>query len=826
MKNYKVHKFGGSSLADTERLNCVYKIILAEHDGLSACVLSAMGGVTDKLVQIAELASAEPKISGQKSSELFEHFESTAKSFLSAENSQKFLNSIEKDFEDLKDILKSISIVKECSENNHDYIVGLGEVWTAQLMAAKFVEEGKNCEWIDAREVLVVKEDELGKSVDYDSSGKNLGNLLGKAKAEFYIITGFVARTKEGAITTLGRNGSDFSASIFGNLLNADSVSIWTDVDGVMSGDPRKVPEARVIDNLTYQEATELAYFGAKVVHLKTMLPALEKKIPIWIKNTFNPGAKGTRIGGVINQEMTKESSRIKGFTTINKIALLNVEGTGMIGVPGIAARLFGAMNENNISVVLISQASSEYSICFAIPEAQVDAARKCAEEAFFGEISQGKIERIEIEKDCCILAAVGDQMVGTIGVSAKLFSALSKAGVNIRAIAQGSSERNISVVIKDADSTKALNAAHSAFYLSSQTFSLGLIGPGVVGGTLLNQLNLEISELKEKHNLDIRVRGITNSRKMILDEKNLILKDWESSLENSTVEANISKFVEHIKTDFIPHTVLIDCTTSEVVAKQYNGWLEKGIHVITPNKKAATFPIEEYLDLKAKGASLNSHFLYETTVGAGLPVIGTLQELVRTGDEILQIEGVLSGTLAYLFYHFDGTRAFSEIVREAKEKGFTEPDPRDDLSGMDIVRKVVILAREIGLDIEIEDVEVSGLVPKELENVSIDEFLDGLSKYDDEYKDKVAEAISKGQVLRYVGIIEPNGKSRVELKTYEQSHPFSRIKATDNIVAFRTKRYDEQPLIVQGPGAGPAVTAAGVFADLLKLARYTGSRL
>lgn len=826
MKNFTVHKFGGSSLADTERLNKVYDIIVSKHDGLTGTVLSAMGGVTDHLVGIAGEASKNPSSANDLTDELFNRFSKTAGEFLTSEKANEFIKAIEKDLSDLKDIIKSISIVKECSEQNHDYIVGLGEVWTAQLMNARFEQDGHKSIWVDAREILVVENTSLGKQVHYEVSGKNLAGKLSITKSEFLIITGFVAKTTEGAITTLGRNGSDFSASIFGNLLNADSINIWTDVDGVMSGDPRKVPEAQVISDLTYQEATELAYFGAKVVHLKTMLPALEKNIPIWIKNTFNAKAPGSRIGGKLEADETSGKSRIKGFTTIGKIALLNIEGRGMIGVPGIAARLFGAMNDNNISVVLISQASSEYSICFAIPEEQVEEARKCAEEAFYAEISQGKIERVEIEKDCTILAAVGDQMVGTIGVSARLFSALGKAGINIRAIAQGSSERNISVVIKEHDSTKALNAAHSAFYLSSQTFSLGLIGPGVVGGTLLEQLKTEISILKEKHNLDIRVRGISNSRKMITDEKNLDLENWKDNLEQSDNEADITSFVDHIQTDFIPHTVLIDCTTSDVVAKQYKGWLEKGIHIITPNKKAPTFPIEEYRELKAEGERLNSHFLYETTVGAGLPIIGTLQELVKTGDEILQIEGVLSGTLAYLFYYYDGTRPFSEIVREAKEKGFTEPDPREDLSGMDIVRKVVILAREIGLDLEIEDVDVSGLVPKELEDVSIDEFLDGLSKYDSEYEEKVAKAKADGQVLRYVGIIEPGGKSRVELKSYDQSHPFSRIKATDNIVAFRTKRYDDQPLIVQGPGAGPAVTAGGVFADLLRLARYTGSRL
>lgn len=823
MKNYIVHKFGGSSLADTERLKNVFKVTQEEHQGLSAVVLSAMGGVTDRLVEISSLAVSEPDACLKKIKELTSHFEKTASEFVSIKSQKLFLEDLGKSTSDLKDIVKSISIVKECSEQNHDFIVGLGEVWTTQLMTLKFKDEGLKCSWVDAREVLLVEDTEIGKKANFKESRQKLDEYLKNKESEFLIITGFVAQSTEGSITTLGRNGSDYSASLFGNILDASKIIIWTDVDGVMSGDPRKVPEAQIIKELTYHEATELAYFGAKVVHLKTMLPALQKNIPIWIKNSFNTSAVGTRIGGKI--EGISES-RVKGFTTIDKIALLNVEGTGMIGVPGIAARLFGAMNENNISVVLISQASSEYSICFAIPDDQVNEAKRFAEEAFFSEISQGKIERIEIERECTILAAVGDQMAGTIGVSARLFSALGKAGVNIRAIAQGSSERNISVVVKEKDSTKALNAAHSAFYLSNQTFSIGLIGPGVVGGTLLKQFQVELETLNTKQNLDIRLRGISNSRKMLLGEKQLELSNWKDQIEATEELADLDKFVDHIQTDSIPHTVLIDCTTSEVIAGKYEQWLKRGIHIITPNKKAATFPYEVYKRLKNEGQRLNSHFLYETTVGAGLPIIGTLQELIHTGDEILEIEGVLSGTLAYLFYHYDGTKAFSKIVKEAKELGFTEPDPRDDLSGMDIVRKVVILAREIGLELEIEDVEVSGLVPKKLEKVSVDEFLEGLSEFDSEYESKVASAKDNGQVLRYVGVIKPNGKCSVELREYDQSHPFSRIKATDNIVAFRTKRYDDQPLIIQGPGAGPEVTAAGVFADLLRLARYTGTHL
>ncbi|MBT3586941.1 MAG: bifunctional aspartate kinase/homoserine dehydrogenase I, partial [Halobacteriovoraceae bacterium] len=792
-----VHKFGGTSLATPERLLALVEIIKSRLESERVLVVvSAMAGVTNAFENLIGASAGQSDQARRLLCDITSAFKSSATELLSQEQSQNFSDILAKDQVDLEAILGSISLVGKCSEQNHDYLIGMGEVWTAQLVNALFKKSGIESKWLDAREILIVENRNNENTVDFKKSQQNLNSSIQEAETQATVITGFVAKTADGAITTLGRNGSDYSASLFGNFLDAHSVHIWTDVDGVMSGDPRIVPEVEVISELTYQEATELAYFGAKVVHLKTMLPALEKDIPIWIKNSFHPEKRGTKI---CSEKSDQSHSRVKGFTTIGQLCLLNVEGRGMIGVPGIAARLFGAMNDNGISVVLISQASSEFSICFAIPMSEKDKARDCAEKEFHREISLKMIEKIEIEEDCTILAAVGDQMVGTVGVSAKLFSALGKAGVNIRAIAQGSSERNISVVIKEEDSVRALRAVHSAFYLSNQTLSIGIIGTGVVGSALINQLQSEAPLLKKAH-VDLRVRGLTNSRKMLLAEKELPLENWSQQLQDSAGPAELAKFVDSIQVDHIPHAVLIDCTTSETVASQYQSWLERGIHIITPNKKAPTFPIKEYRALKAEGKKMSSHLLYETTVGAGLPIIGTLKELIQTGDEVLQIEGVLSGTLAYLFYHFDGERPFSEIVKEAREQGFTEPDPRDDLSGMDIVRKVVILAREIGMELETDQIKVDSLVPPELENVSVDEFMAGLPKFDDQYTQKIKEAKARNEVLRYVGIINPSGESRVELRSYDSSHPFSRIKATDNIVAFQTRRYNQQPLIIQGP--------------------------
>lgn len=792
------------------------------HDGPLAVVVSAMGGVTDALIDLSTQAIEGDHALEHSIEQLRERFFGVLSELMSVEVAAQLQIEIEADFSDVKNILKGISIVRECSARTLDFISGMGEVWTAQIINCALQSRGVKSCWLDAREVLTVQQGEGSPQVDYKKSESELRAWLRqRSDCGIFIVTGFIARNESGIMTTLGRNGSDYSASIFGNLLEARKIVIWTDVDGVMSANPALVPDAEVIPELSYQEATEMAYFGASVLHLSAMSPALAKNIPLYVKNTFRPQGQGSCIK---SGPLGDYRPAVKGFTSVSGVATLNLEGSGMIGVPGMAAKLFGILKDANISVILISQASSEHSICLAISNSSASLAKKAVEEGFYLEMSQGLIQKVEVEKDCSIVAAVGDNMAGSIGVAAKFFSALGKAGVNIHAIAQGSSERNISIIVKGVDTQKALQAAHAGLYLSHQTISIGLIGPGTVGATFVNQLASEKKTLKERFNIELRVRGICNSKKMLLHAKSLDLNHWSEELERSSMATDLEQFIESVQTNSVPHSVIIDCTSSDQLARQYEGLLKKGIHVITPNKKAGTLPYADYTNLKKEGRRFNAHFLYETTVGAGLPIIGTLRDLIQTGDKIIDIEGVFSGTLAYLFYHYDGTRAFSEIVSEAKKKGFTEPDPREDLSGMDIVRKVVILAREMGLALEVADVEVTGLVPSELQDVPVSEFMERLHEHDEFFKQFIDNANSKGEVLRYVGVISPQGKSRVELRTFPTNHPFSRIKATDNIVAFRTKRYDQQPLIVQGPGAGPEVTAAGVFADLLRLASYLGS--
>jgi bifunctional aspartokinase / homoserine dehydrogenase 1 len=575
-----------------------------------------------------------------------------------------------------------------------------------------------------------------------------------------------------------------------------------------------------VIDSLSYDEAVELAYFGAKVIHPQTIAPAVQDRIPIWIRNTFAPDKVGTLICAQPTSALP-----VKGITSIERVALINLEGTGMIGVPGTAHRLFGALREESISVILISQGSSEHSICCAIPQEQAERAATVVRTAFERELEEGQIQSVEIDSDQAILAVVGDGMAGAHGVAAKVFNSLGDAAISVRAIAQGASERNISLVVDGKFAAKALRAVHAAFYLSPNTLSIGLIGPGTVGRVLLEQLASQVDRLRAL-NLDLRVRGIASSTRMLLAEGAIDLANWPALLEQKGVPVDLEKFAAHVQADYIPHTVLIDCTASAEVAGLYRDWLARGIHVVTPNKKANSGALPAYRALKEAARATGTHYLYEATVGAGLPVIHTLRDLRETGDEIIRIEGIFSGTLAYLFNVFDGSESFSSIVRAAKQKGYTEPDPRDDLSGMDVARKLIILGREMGLTLEMSDVEVAGLVPEALIACGVEEFMRRLPEFDAAMAKTLAAAKAQGEVLRYVGRVNADGKATVGLTRLDAKHAFANIALTDNVVRFATRRYCDNPLIVQGPGAGPEVTAGGVFSDLLRLSAYLGAHL
>ncbi len=823
------HKFGGTSVANADRYKHVAGLMNDPQIATSkrAIVVSAMAKVTDALIELTTLAKKRDASYSSKLEILKGKHLSAVADLLPVKERAVLNRAIEKDTESIAEILKSVWHVQSCSEQIVEFISGHGEIWSAQLLNAYLQSQGEKTTWLDARDVLIVAPGETSVNVDWNASQAKLDAWLAKNPFDKIVITGFVASTADGVPTTLKRNGSDYSAAIFGKLLKSESITIWTDVDGVLSADPRLVPEAVVLHDLSYQETSELAYFGAKVVHPSTMAPAVADAIPIWIRNTFNPTAPGTKI-----HSTSVSRAPVKGFATVDHVTLMNVEGSGMMGVPGVAQRLFGALREVGISVIMISQASSEHSICFAIPVAQTEAAKKAVTHAFNAEIANGLIQRVEINEGCSILAAVGDNMANQPGIAGKFLSALGRANVNIRAIAQGSSERNISVVVATSDSMRALRAVHASFFLSNHTISIGILGTGGIGSTLLKQLHEESARLRDEFRIDLRVRGLANSTRMRLSkhagslEKEFPLSNWKEDFKESSQPLDLERFADHIHADYLPHAVIIDCTSNEHIAAQYKSWLARGLHIITPNKKGNTGSIESYREVKALTRSGQHHYLYETTVGAGLPILNTLRELIQTGDKLLSIEGVLSGTLSYIFNSFSPANSFSSIVLDAKAKGYTEPDPREDLSGLDVARKLVILAREAGLPLELKDVKIEPLLPAELQTGSVDDFLKKLPGEDGRMLKLVEAAKARGEVLRYVGQIDESGHASIILKSYSQNHPFAQTQSTDNIVAFRTKRYHAQPLIVQGPGAGPEVTAAGVFADILRLSSYLGAPL
>ena len=817
-----VHKFGGSSLADAAHILAI-PTRLDDGADTRIVVVSAMFGTTNALIALATMARQGGDCTQDWQALRQRHLH--AAEVLDAGDHFGLQATLIAGFSALRDDLDVLAAGTAGHEHLSARVHGLGEVWSSLLVHAALGGAASGWQRIDAREVLVVSVGEMGASVDWDESRRRFSAWRARHPAAHAVVTGFIARDGHGHATTLGRNGSDFSAAIFANLCNAEALTIWTDVDGVLSADPQLVPDAVCLPSLSYAEACELAYFGAKVLHPQTLAPLQSRGIPLRIRNIHRPQAPGTLIAAGSDGS----DAPVKGLSLVRDLAVLELTGNGMVGVPGTAERLFAALHAAGVSVIMISQGSSEHSICCVVRADQVERGRIAIATAFADSMAGLHTQAVRVTSGICVLAAVGDGMVGTPGVAARLLGGLAQARVNVRAIAQGASERNISVAVASVDATRALHAAHSAFWLSPQTLSVGIIGPGHVGRALLSQLAASLPRLRAQSRLDVRLRAVGDSRRMLLSDPGLdpgtalaALRDGDGDTHAAT---DLDAFAAHVRAEHLPHALIVDCSASSAVAEMYPRWLAAGIHVVTPNKHAGSGDWARYTAIRDAQRE-GGRFLYEATVGAGLPVIMTLRNLLDTGDTLHGIDGMLSGTLAWLFNRFDGSQPFSALVREAQALGYTEPDPRDDLSGLDVARKLVILAREAGRELSIEDVNVESLVPIELQAVSRDEFLARIDELDAPMQARLDAAIAQGLGLRHLAQLGRDGSASVGVVGLPPEHACRHTRLTDNLVQFRSERYADNPLVVQGPGAGPHVTAAGVFGDMLAIAQSLGTQM
>ncbi|MCY7293715.1 MAG: bifunctional aspartate kinase/homoserine dehydrogenase I [Ferruginibacter sp.] len=814
----QVLKFGGSSVANADNINKVLAIIKSDNNK-KVVIVSALGGITDMLLKSASLAEKADESYKTQLKEIEERHLEAVKKLIPVQQQSGILSLVKKACNEIEDICNGIFLIGDLSARTKDRVVSYGELLSSQIMNAALNNLAVKSEWVDARKLIVTNNNYGMAAVDFIATDKKIQDYFLNNTSNLFLVPGFIAADKNGITSTLGRGGSDYSAAIFAAALNASVLEIWTDVSGMMTADPRMVSTIKHIPEISYQEAMELSHFGAKVIYPPTIQPVMSKSIPVWVKNTFAPQDAGT----VIKNEVSESTTAIRGISSIGNLVLISLEGSGMVGIPGFSKRLFEALANAAINVILITQASSEHSICVGIEEAFSAKAKETVDKAFEHEINIGQVQPLLLEKHLSIIAIVGDSMKNHTGVSGKMFGALGRNGVNIRAIAQGSSERNISAVISTDDVKKAINILHEEFFETTyKQVNLFIAGLGNVGQKLLQQLKLQKQFLQQHLRLQLKIVGIANSKKMFFNEDGINTDDYILLLEKG-IEMNVKEFSTVIQKKNLRNSVFVDVTANEEMATIYDALLQKSVSIVACNKVAASAEYSYYKKLKNTAGEFNSLYLFETNVGAGLPIIGTLNDLLSSGDIINKIEAVLSGTLNFVFNNYNGEKSFASIVKQAQEEGYTEPDPRLDLSGKDVMRKIMILAREAGEVLEMEDIKNNSFMPESCMTGTVEDFYASMEKEEAHFK-KIFEAPkAAGKKLKFVAAYNPENemqKAMVGLQQVDDISDFFHLYGKDNAVMFYTERYPTQPLVIKGAGAGAAVTASGVFADIIRAAR------
>ncbi len=813
----KVLKFGGTSVANAENISKVIEILKSESSKQNiAVVVSALGGTTDTLIEAGTLATNKDKKYLDVCEQIRKRHQEAVIKLLPKSKQNKVLVGVNEKVDALRQILTGIYLINEFSDKTRDKILSYGELLSSYIISEAAKGKIKGVALKDSRELIVTDSTFTQAVVNSRKTTKNISDYFKTSKSIVTILPGFVSRNEEGVTTTLGRGGSDYTAALLAAAVKSSILEIWTDVSGMYTANPKLVKQAFPIPQISYQEAMELSHFGAKVLYPPTVQPALQKNIPIVIKNTFRPEDEGT----LISKKSKNQNGPVKGISHVQNIALLTLEGNGMVGVPGFSKRLFAALSREKVNVAMITQASSEHSICVGINSSDTKAAKQVVDAEFAYEISLKRIKPLIVEDEMAIIAVVGDNMKNHQGISGRMFRALGKDNVNVRAIAQGASERNISTVIAHKDISKALNALHHRFFEKQiTTLNLFIVGIGNVGGILLKQIQQQQVHLAEHLLLNIRVVGISNSKKMIFDEEGIDLSKWKTLIAKGQKRTH-DNFFKKVKELNLSKSIFVDVTANEDVAKTYRDYLKESISVVACNKIACSSKYVKYEELKTLSRKYNAPFLFETNVGAGLPVISTLNNLVNSGDEIKSIQAVLSGSLNFIFNNFNENTSFHDVVKQAQAEGYTEPDPRIDLSGVDVARKILILARESGYKLDLEDIKNDAFLPKgSLKAKSVADFYKTLKSNAAHFEALYAKAQKKNCQLKYVAEFN-NGKAKVGLKEVDKDHPFYNLQGKDNIVLFYTSRYPEQPLIIKGAGAGAEVTASGLFADIITLGK------